>query len=37
MTPGDLVLWIEGWNAAHSTEVEAPSADQYADLVRTYG
>lgn len=38
MIPRDLILFIEGWNEAHSpAEPDAPSADDYAELVLKYG
>lgn len=38
MTPGDLVAFVEGWNEAQGgAEPEAPTADEYAELVRLYG
>ncbi|APZ51225.1 hypothetical protein Ga0080574_TMP891 [Salipiger abyssi] len=37
MTPRDLGNFIIGWNEAQSDEVQAPTADEYAELVRKYG
>lgn len=38
MIPRDFVLFIKGWNEAHEgNEPEAPSADEYAELVLKYG
>lgn len=38
MIPKDLTLFVEGWNAANEgNEPKAPSADEYAELVRKYG
>lgn len=38
MTPRDLLLFIEGWNEAQTgAEPEAPSAEEYAELVKKYG
>ncbi len=38
MIPRDLVLFIDGWNRSQgSGEPDAPTADEFADLVRQYG
>ena len=38
MTPADLVMVVQGWNDAHgSNEPDAPTADEYAELVKKYG
>lgn len=38
MTPNDLSDAITGWNEAQGGgEPEAPTADEYADLVARYG
>lgn len=36
MTPGDLMLFIDGWNDAGDS-VAPPTADEYAELVKKYG
>lgn len=37
MTPGEMMLFIEGWNRAQGGADDAPTADEYAELVRKYG
>ncbi len=38
MTPGELLMFVEGWNASHaSNETEPPTADEVAELYRKYG
>lgn len=38
MTPGDFVLFVDGWRAANDTGgPDAPTADEYAELVKKYG
>lgn len=38
MTPADLALFVEGWSRAQAGAMpDAPSADDYAELVKRYG
>ena len=38
MTPGDLIMFIEGWKASNGTsEPDAMTSDRFAELVEKYG